>query len=555
MQPVGISAWLLYAAAVIVPVALLTLTAAVDRMLTIRSAEGSAVTTLDLLAAEVAGVLQTASAMLAMAEIAIGNRDDAALRIEEPALEDALSRAVALSDAALALVVFSADGEPVIDSERGRGGADFSVEQRRFFRQLRDGVSERLTVSVPIESRAYTSERVFVAARRLAGSDGGFAGIVSVGIPTAYFLDRWGSAVTAEASATIMVRQDGAILVRSPEPEAEAPESLDDDAPMMRVIRGIEERAVLRSDSPIDGTDRIFAAQRVGRYPLWVGYGVSTRTALAPWRRRLAGYATVGAAIVPVLLLLVGLLDRRTRTLAATADELAKSEAMLERLNRELEERVASRTLALERALSAKDLLLKEVNHRVMNSLSLAGSLVRLQRRQLGETHEAAVALRETEHRLLALGKVHARLYRGGDVQSVDLAGYLEDLVAEMADIAGRVRIAGNFEGIRVPTDVAVKLGIIVTELLLNALKHAFSPGEDGKVTASFTRAGSGWRLTVEDDGRGLPEAAPRPASLGMVVVESLAKDLGAEVSVERLPRGTRVAVTAEGTEDIQPTA
>lgn len=209
-----------------------------------------------------------------------------------------------------------------------------------------------------------------------------------------------------------------------------------------------------------------------------------------------------------------------------------------------LERRVAERTAELRDALAVRDLLMREIDHRVMNTLALATSLVRLQRRK-ADGEAVATALLETEHRLTALSRVHAQLHRSdGGVRWVAMDAYLTDLARHFADAAGDVGISCVADPVRMETDAAVKIGIVAAELVVNALKHAFGPGGRGRILVELRRSGESWRLSVEDDGRGMPEGA-EGSGLGTTVVEALAHDLGAALRVERPPRGLRVVLEA----------
>ena len=168
-------------------------------------------------------------------------------------------------------------------------------------------------------------------------------------------------------------------------------------------------------------------------------------------------------------------------------------------LNREL-----GRTLAEKDALLAqKDVLMKEVNHRVQNSLQLVASFLRLQAKTAGGA--VAEQLAEAQARLAAVALVHRRLYRDDQVESVDLSRYIDELIADMRTSLGTEwgrHIRLDLAPILVPTDRAVNIGLILTELVINATKYAYSGGP-GPVTIALEQHGARLRLIVADDGRG----------------------------------------------------
>ena len=193
--------------------------------------------------------------------------------------------------------------------------------------------------------------------------------------------------------------------------------------------------------------------------------------------------------------------------------------------------------------------LLREVNHRVANSLQLVSAFVQFQAAALDD-EVARAALRDTQRRIEAVGQIHRRLYTSDDVQSVDMAAYLDALVHELQESWGGAlgaRLKLTAEPIRLATDRAVSLGVIVNELITNACKYAYAPGEEGEVRVSLVHADEGkLRLTVEDDGRGLASgAAAQGTGLGARVIRAMADSLGAELAYDPSHRGVRASLTA----------
>jgi len=189
------------------------------------------------------------------------------------------------------------------------------------------------------------------------------------------------------------------------------------------------------------------------------------------------------------------------------------------------------------------------VNHRVANSLQLVSALVQLQAAGI-EDGAARTALEDTQRRIEAIGQIHRRLYTSNDVQTVDMAAYLDALVRELQESWGGAlgaRLSLTAEPILLDTDRAVSLGVIVNELVTNACKYAYGPGEDGEVRIALVRADKGsLRLTVEDDGRGLAAGeAAQGTGLGSRVIRAMAESLGAQMAYDPTPRGVRARLTA----------
>jgi len=197
--------------------------------------------------------------------------------------------------------------------------------------------------------------------------------------------------------------------------------------------------------------------------------------------------------------------------------------------------------------------LLVEVNHRVANSLQLVGAMVRLQAQALGTDEadrRARDALEDTQARIRAVGQVHRRLYAGGDAAGVDMRDYLSALVAELEESwssdAGPRALRLSAEPIRLPTDRAVSLGVIVTELVSNACKYAY-PAGGGEVRVALSRAGEDrFLLAVEDDGCGLaPGAPPRGTGVGTRLIRAMAQSLQSAVEYDPGHPGVRATLSA----------
>lgn len=198
--------------------------------------------------------------------------------------------------------------------------------------------------------------------------------------------------------------------------------------------------------------------------------------------------------------------------------------------------------IAVREARDRAEALLSEVNHRVANSLQLVASLVRLQAAAVSDP-TAKHVLRETENRIVAVAQVHKRLYASGDVRFVDAADYLTGLINELAAsleiTTARVTVAPA----QLRTDMAVSLGVIVSELVTNASKYAYPEDAPGEIRVGLTaREDGSLLLAVEDDGVGFDVSAPSKGSgMGTKIVRTMAASIGSSLDITSGPTGTRV--------------
>jgi two-component sensor histidine kinase len=188
--------------------------------------------------------------------------------------------------------------------------------------------------------------------------------------------------------------------------------------------------------------------------------------------------------------------------------------------------------------LEQKTALLHEVSHRVSNSLQLISSLISIQATRIGDPH-ARDALLQARERVQAVMLVHRRLYTSEEIGSIEIDKYLMAMADELqTSILAREqghRIVVEAAPLRISTDKAVSVGVIVNELVANALKYAFPNGKGGTIKVKLNKHDDRVVLTVEDDGVGYNEAPqPKGTGMGTLIIGAMAKTL--QGSVERQP-------------------
>lgn len=214
--------------------------------------------------------------------------------------------------------------------------------------------------------------------------------------------------------------------------------------------------------------------------------------------------------------------------------------AQLQSLNSELENRVQARTRELSSALKERSVLLQEIHHRVKNNLQVISSLINLQARQLSDD-AGRRALEECQQRVQAIALIHQKLYQSKDCAEIAFSDYTKSLAKNIFHAAGvppqAIRLALDVEDLTLSLDKAIPCGLILNELISNALKHAFPQGRHGSVSVGLRRSGAQQLLlAVADDGIGMPAGLDpqKTESLGLQLVSTLAEQLGGHLDVQR---------------------
>ena len=192
--------------------------------------------------------------------------------------------------------------------------------------------------------------------------------------------------------------------------------------------------------------------------------------------------------------------------------------------------------------------MLREMNHRVANSLQMVSSLVKLQARR-ATTAESQAIMRDIRHRIDAVYRVHRQLYVSGDGTMVGMVDYItglvEDLTLTFSNMAASRPIRVIAGAIDLPASEAISLGISISELVSNACKYAYEEDQNGEVRVIFTPlGGNGFRLVVEDDGRGMDKnAAPTGTGLGTQIIRAMTHSLGATLTQLNTGHGLRITL------------
>ena len=417
-----------------------------------------------------------------------------------------------------------------------------SVADREHFQLQRAGDVGPF-ISRLLQSRV-RSETNIVMSRRIDNERGEFRGVALVVIDPAYFQAFYQSIKGPYPIAVDLFRSDLAVVIHHPEiATADALQLTKWPDRAARLTLG-ESGTIYRARPALDGEERLESYQRIKGFSFYVAVSVPRSAIFDRWLQGTLQQGIFAGTALAGLLLLVAVAITRTRR-----EELARRE--LEILNQTLEERVRERTSEVERSaeglrrlLAEKDVLFREVHHRVKNNLQIISSLLNLYSTKFtGE--EVQRSFTDCLNQVRAMGLVHELLYRSPNVARIDFDEYLRVLASRFVIFFGRggqVRLNIRSAPLHFDLDTTIPLALIVTEAITNAFKHAFPGNRSGTINVDVTQAGSATILRVSDDGVGLPPEWERlqTRSLGLKLLGVLAEQIGATLTY-RSERGTTI--------------
>jgi two-component sensor histidine kinase len=467
-------------------------------------------------------VLQTQESALSMIEAVLSEAERQAL--PPGRLDQQLAALSRLPGAPLSAGYVTREGVLTASGRPAPSGVD--VSDRPYFAALREAADGAMRVDRQVLQP--DEQDVLVFTRRRPGE--AFTGLLFATIPIEVFTGFFGRIAAQTGNATALLRRDGLLLIRSraTEPAIQLPPG----ASLMRAV-ATADSGIYQARTTTDGVERINGFTRIEGHPL---YAVSGIAVSALRRRWLEGLAPVAALLALSALLAFAMVDRAARAIAAEQRHRTAEEARL---------RADARLAETKREAALHGTLLRELHHRVKNSLALVQSLARL--------HPAPGGYdRALDRRVLALARVHDLLHVSDFASRLDLAAFLRVLATspELLDGAPGVTVEVEAEPVEVDIECASPIALIATELLSNAVRHGFPKGRRGHVRVALRApAGPGGmaRLTVADDGIGFAEA---PHDLGRHAGLDLARTLAAQIggTLERRAgpdgKGAEVSVT-----------
>ncbi|MBS3817917.1 PAS domain S-box protein [bacterium] len=224
----------------------------------------------------------------------------------------------------------------------------------------------------------------------------------------------------------------------------------------------------------------------------------------------------------------------------ATVNIGEKGEAQVMGILRDVTERKRAEE-KIKKSLKEKEVLLKEVHHRVKNNMQVISSLLNLQASRI-EDKKALESFKATQRRVHSMALVHDRLYKSEDFATLDFNQYIEQISTHLLrfyrDKMEKVKIQKDIKNVFIDINKAVPLGLIINELVSNSLKHAFPDDKKGEIKIKFHKKDSQYELEISDNGIGFPEDLDfrKTPSMGMHLVSSLVDQINGEIKLDRKP-------------------
>ncbi|MBI1910516.1 MAG: PAS domain S-box protein [Deltaproteobacteria bacterium] len=201
----------------------------------------------------------------------------------------------------------------------------------------------------------------------------------------------------------------------------------------------------------------------------------------------------------------------------------------------------------IKKSLKEKEALLSEIHHRVKNNLQIISSLLRIQSRYIKDSRDREI-FNESENRIKSMAVIHEELYRSKDFSEIDISDYISHLMENLFHSYGVdtaiIKLKLDIEPVNLSLDTAIPCGLIINELVSNALKYAFPDNKKGEVAISLKKSDGGIRLEVTDNGIGMPDGfdIAKAETLGLQLVNSLLSQLHGYMDIITL-NGTRISL------------
>jgi two-component sensor histidine kinase len=454
--------------------------------------------TSDLLLGEVLALTRTKGSVGALSETSEGK-----------ALLAELSQRSSATDL---LLIVDRNGQ-LVASSIPQANIPVSFADRTWFKVHRAGAESY--VGGAIFGRI-SDELLYTYSRRISDFNGEFDGVVQVGLRP-NFLQNLSRSDAGAANVTLGIwGRDGRVIARTGLTREQINSGLGHTALFNE--KEAQRTGTYREANLADGIERIISFRRLERWPVTVTASIPVANALSAWTSGLYWSAAIAAVILAAFGWLTWFGVRLSQETERTQQELQKVNA------------------DLAQALADKVTLLQEIHHRVKNNLAVTSSLLQLQARRFSDESVKA-AFRETQDRLQSVGLIHDLLYRKDTGGTINIQDYLMRLIDEISSTYGaaarHIAVELDAQPIFIDLGRAVPLALAVTEAITNAFKHAFDPGQGGRIQVIAHSSGSQIEIIVQDNGKGCPNTTENDASLGMKLIRAFAAQLDGTFTIE----------------------
>jgi two-component sensor histidine kinase len=433
-----------------------------------------------------------------------------------------------------------------IEAQRGQMFAN-----RPWFRRVAE---TRAFTLMPPGYGAFTHVARIVAAEPILAQDGALSGVVYGAIRLDWLLASAEEGPVFGADYHLWLIDDAGNPIEAIQSDRAQPtqSALPKTANLSRFINALAQPRMLTA---VDGAEYCYVASRIGAgLRLLVGYNATADLSRA--RRSLLERVT---ALAVLLLLGMGAIASGanravrvplTRLTAAVrrwrgggpfetlGDELPAELRELAAAFSQATASLAANEMQLRGALSHQEILMQEIHHRVKNNMQIVASLLNLQAARIRQP-EAKAEFQAARDRVRALATLHRHLYTHGELHTINMRGFLTELCAQLFQAFGetagqRIQLDIEAPELRISSDQAVPLALIVTEAVSNAIKYAFPAERPGRISVQLTTNGERATLVIADDGVGLTAGDEATSDgMGLQLIRGFARQIGATLTVE----------------------
>ena len=414
--------------------------------------------------------------------------------------------------------VFVSDAKGDIIATSMLNPPPLNISARSYYKRHLGGETGPI-ITTGVQSQA-SGEAIMVMSRSILDPAGNMEGVAMVSFNLEALANYFANLAPVEYGSVFqLIADDGRVLVDVSPPPDLSQRYIEPDL-WGQIKKARLDVAVYQS---IDQTPRIWAHRPIPGTDLFIRVGTDREQITRKWNQDLADYAMVGLVAFVALLGLTGIAVRYADREEAALNDLRMFNTVLEQRVSERTQKLETLTQELQQSVDDKTVLLREVHHRVKNNLQVVASMVRLSSHHVHDSLARGV-FAEIARRIRAIGLVHQTIYEQEAASAVSVQSYLQRLAMLEGDVYGigdrGIMIETRGEG-ELDLNTAISMGLVVSEALANAIKHAFPDGQRGVITIIASASEQEWKVTVADNGVGFDNELD--AGTGIRLIQALA--------------------------------